>query len=974
MVRIFPRAAAVAMLLSLVTASAAFAAPQVKVLDDFEGGVINWTGIYRGSIVSEYAMHGSKAFKVTFEKGVEYPGITASKIDLDWTGYDTLKLDVYNPQTKPVGMEIRIDDDKSGDAYSSRYNGEYLLVNGQTSLEIPFEKIKASDRFIDPGKITHFEIFMSLPGEDTVLYFDNIRLTSGEEGPDTKARVLVTGGITPEVAALREQAIAARTCLAAVIEAARRRGFGTLEANIALVTANLGIDVRPQLPWYKGRESELYEYVIASCDAASDALKETLDGHRTVSPVPPIYDPASLRFEGPDLIEKEQSGPHNPAPVRLFSMLYQEKGPLCEYFTPCDYFFESNAFAGASRYDVEQAPLYKAYHEFADTHRVWNRDEGWCGHIVRDSASMGGGSEPVVVCLESTHTKTAIEEYLKARAPKWKDDPKLLVDIMGGELSYICYCDTTLALFRDYLKEQHKTIDGLNAAWGTNLKFFDEITIMPNASHAGGNRARWYNWQAFNCRRFVDHAAWSKSVLKELIPDMPVSVGAVSYSFRPDFGRSGVDEENIIRQVDDVVLNEAGPSTITTDLLWSLSDGRKPMIDFEYHGDVANVLPCFLHGNTAMAMWWWPDKPDTEFPQFNETALPFSWNIPLSDVAEALKIGLDIRRIGPQIAAFPKAKAEMAILYSRASMLQVPPEFLSGSETPYTMELKSVYSAMLGLDAPVRFISSMQVEEGKLAGYKLLVVPAATYVLDSEAEGILKFAADGGRVVITPNSLMFDQYARPKDYLARLGVSVKSVRSGSFGTSDVKRDAFLQGMIRETVAKDLPAEAVVCNANAPLPEGTRLSGRGVFQSIESTDGATVVAKTADGAKAILEIPYGRGMVYYLATPLAPESMNAFLDAVASRAGVSRPARFTVAGKRDWRIEARAVDVPGGILFYMTNRADKPLTVSAALPAGFSDAVDLRDPWRAVNLAAIEIGPGRTMIFAVKTEKPNDEAH
>ena len=683
-----------ATLLSPLLALAAFlvlspcvlaAEPKVKLLDDFESGAINWTGDYRGSIVSEYATHGEKAFKVTFPKGVDYPTIVASKVDLDWSGYDTLKMDVYNPQGRPVGFVIRIDDDKSGPTYASRYNGEILLVNGQTHLEIPFDRIKASDRPIDVAKIKLFEIFMDRPAEDTVLYFDNIRVTAGRRGArQDEGRDFAMGDVTPEIKAARDKAEAARVRLQAIIDAATKRGFGTLEANIALVTAGLGLDVRPELPWYKGRQGELYEYVARSCDEASDGLTAVLDGKRSAPPVPPIYNTATLAFQRarPRGEGRALRGRPPDADAYLLDALSARGAAL------------RVLHAGRLRFPLQRLrrrePIRRGGHAAlrrvppVPRHppRLERRRRLVRPHRAR---LLFDGRR------QRTRRRLPREPAHKGRhrgVPQGQRRASGRITLDSSSTSWAASSPTSATattrsrLFREYLAGQHKTIDTLNAVWGTDYKSFDDVTVMPNAKQAAENRARWYDWQAFNCKRFVDHAAWSKSVLRSISPEVNVAVGAVSYSLRPDFGRSGVDEENIIRRVDDVVLNECGPSTMTTDLLWSLSEGAKPMFDFEYHGDVASLLPNFLHGNTALAMWWWPDEPDTEFPQFNESALPYSWNIPLADVAEALKIALDVRRLSPEIAAFPKAPAEMAILYSRASMLQVPPEFATGTETP----------------------------------------------------------------------------------------------------------------------------------------------------------------------------------------------------------------------------------------------------------------------------------------------------
>jgi hypothetical protein len=47
---------------------------------------------------------------------------------------------------------------------------------------------------------------------------------------------------------------------------------------------------------------------------------------------------------------------------------------------------------------------------------------------------------------------------------------------------------------------------------------------------------------------------------------------------------SGIDEEKIINELDDVILNESGDSPIFSDLLTSLSEKKKVMVDPQLGG------------------------------------------------------------------------------------------------------------------------------------------------------------------------------------------------------------------------------------------------------------------------------------------------------------------------------------------------------------------------------------------------------
>ena len=105
--------------------------------------------------------------------------------------------------------------------------------------------------------------------------------------------------------------------------------------------------------------------------------------------------------------------------------------------------------------------------------------------------------------------------------------------------------------------------------------------------------------------------------------------------------------------------------------------GGKPVMDFEYHGVVHQILPSFLHGDAAISMWWWNDRKNwTPNEPINEWAssFPQSYTIPVRDIAKAMRDALDLRRLGREIAALGSAPRPIVLLYSKSSMLQQLPE------------------------------------------------------------------------------------------------------------------------------------------------------------------------------------------------------------------------------------------------------------------------------------------------------------
>ena len=59
---------------------------------------------------------------------------------------------------------------------------------------------------------------------------------------------------------------------------------------------------------------------------------------------------------------------------------------------------------------------------------------------------------------------------------------------------------------------------------------------------------------------------------------------------------------------------------------------------------------------------------------------------------------------------------------------------------------------------------------GDLAQRRILVLPGAQFVPQPVTDAILDWVAGGGTLIVSPDSLLADEYARPAGTLARLGL------------------------------------------------------------------------------------------------------------------------------------------------------------------------------------------------------------
>ncbi len=141
--------------------------PAVKVLYDFEDGKTEpFSG---GKITTENAPQGKNALLA--EKGSS----VTTNAPQDWSGYDFMKFDVFNPSDEPVMMYVEVRDDQSRD-YWTRVNYSTVVPPGKSTVSLP------TDMYVGeksrPGRplISAKVNFLALAPDKATLIFDNIRL------------------------------------------------------------------------------------------------------------------------------------------------------------------------------------------------------------------------------------------------------------------------------------------------------------------------------------------------------------------------------------------------------------------------------------------------------------------------------------------------------------------------------------------------------------------------------------------------------------------------------------------------------------------------------------------------------------------------------------------------------------------------------------------------------------------------------
>jgi hypothetical protein len=883
--------------------------------------------------------------RATFWKGYETTGFETNSLPLtDWSGWKSLKFDVTNLYPEPFSVYVRISDraDHPGDrTYTGGTFDGFVIGPGRDTVEISLENMRSPDEQpVDPKRIAYLGIFFNPLflrdgqdlkfSQDKAFRLSNLRLetVSARLQKQPYAEPLFKEAI-PALAAQKKQAEQAIAELRGLIQQAQARGIDTAYAGIYSFLADVAFQKRLVAFWQNRTQMqrETLDSLLRESRRATVELREVLDGKRQALVAPPVPAYSELQIRNGYFRLGEE-------PKLIFGMLYNRQGPLLRWFANSQTDYGTELVAGGTRHDVERQPIWEAYHRYPETHRV-----GWdhADHIIRDRGSWEVLGPPVNVCLESPRSRDAVAEMIDNFGRTHAGGRTHLVLNMGYEYTYVCYCDFTRQMWFDWLRGRYPSIAEANRVWKADYQDFTQVP-MPRPENAPSNRALWFDWASFNLYRFLEQIRWTRNQVRRTEPSKPLTVGSPYFAFSPSFWTALDEEELADSDITGVVLEENYHiDSLQPEYLHALA-GAKPVVDFEHHGVVHQILPSFLHGDAAISMWWWNDqKRWTPNEPINEWAssFPQSYTIPLRDVAKAMRDALDLRRLGREIAALGSAPRPIVLLYSKTSMLQhLPGEFGDADVTPHVFYLRHLYNASQSIGPYVGLTTEKKILAGDLKNRKVLVMPAAEFVPERVTAELLSWVEQGGTLVVSPDSLLADEYAQPTNVLQTLGLRL--VRR------EPPRLQRGEKVVTEYNLEDLPELRVLPEARDLFRERARRLVAAGSRQIVACDPALVLARFADGQPALLRIGKRAGSVYWLTAPLLPRSWAGFLSLVAAKAGPSVGLRVWTAQQQFIpELEFRVREYQNGHLAYFYNNSDQLLRFMWQASFPYSRVIDRR---------------------------------
>ena len=372
-------------------------------------------------------------------------------------------------------------------------------------------------------------------------------------------------------------------------------------------------------------------------------------------------------------------------------------------------------------------------------------------------------------CIEAPNTRLVMEKWLEALMPLIAHHPALHSICLSNEPQYQGRCGYERAAFQGWLKAKWGSIRKANAAYGTRFQRFEDIELPQDASHYGLYFDRW----RFNQERFVAFHEMLRERIHRYAPDLPVHAKVMSHAFE-DPGRFevGIDYERftLLDRIagNDCVMafngdrrGEYACDWQTMALNYTLQHSAapdSPIFNSENHiigdGDTRYIPESYIrtvywqeavHGQGATTTWVWDRGQAGDMAENILTR---------ANCARALgRVALDLQRLAPEVYALSRAEADFAIVYAYSSLLP---------SKDYHDEVRAAFEGAYFTGGVTDFVSERQIESGKLARYKLVVVPLVSHAPDVVVRALNDYIRNGGTVMTVGHCFAHDQYGRPR--------------------------------------------------------------------------------------------------------------------------------------------------------------------------------------------------------------------
>ncbi len=629
----------------------------------------------------------------------------------------------------------------------------------------------------------------------------------------------------------------------------------------------------------------------------------------------------------------------------------------------------------------------------------------WVGHrypdgrfVDRSGAIIDTQSAPGF-CIDHSGVRREIVNFLGALSREANRYPALYGwDVWSephvinwAEFPYLrnpefCFCSSSQARFREWLKAKYQTLDRINAAW--YRKFENWNQVEPPRYPTILSYTDYIDWRSFIDDKLAGDLKTRIDAIRSADTIHPITSHAAAPAlFTSPTDGYGEPDDWKMSDTADFFGTSIYPKHSQSTQPWSYgklaagldftrsaghSFGKGFWIGELQAGQGATGMriadpvtaddeqfwmwQAVAHGARELAIYaWYPMSSGFESNGYGLINLD-------GTITERARIAGSVAKIlnhhASELLNAQPAPAQVAILYNRLSyMVGGSQPSLSNLGNAERDSLTGLYRAFFEQQVPIDFVHPEDVIHNKLNQYKILFMPFPVMLSKVTAEGIKNYIQSGGTVVAEARLGWNDERGFASDIIPGFGLNEV------FGA-------------REKLIRPVEHPLLTIKGQAqPVP------GAAYEEELEPRPGAHVLGQFADGEPAVVANSWGKGKAILIGSFVAlaynagpSDAAKQFLISLARAAGVSQ--ELEIAGQGTSELEARRMVSGREQLVFVFNhsKSSADSTVSIHLPWQLGQAHDLFDessvPFQMKNGRAEfhkNLAAGEIWVFSLESE-------
>ncbi|WP_170192075.1 beta-galactosidase [Rhodoglobus vestalii] len=377
-------------------------------------------------------------------------------------------------------------------------------------------------------------------------------------------------------------------------------------------------------------------------------------------------------------------------------------------------------------------------------------------------------------CPSSPEFRTAALGLVQKVAERYSSHPGLALWHVSNELgchNALCYCNTSAAAFRHWLRARYSTIDALNEAWGTafwSQRYSDWNQIQPpRTTLSSANPAQRLDFSRFSSDELLDYYRAEAELLRGH-STIPVTTNfMVTAHIRSQNYWQWASEMDVI--ANDHYLDHRLPHPISelsfaADLTRGLAQGKPWMLMEQASSAVSwqphnlakqpgemmrNTLTHVARGaDTVCFFQWRASRHGAE--KFHSALLPHA-GTDTSQWRETLDLGAKLHAL--ESLAGTRVESSVALIFSWEAWWAAEGDAQPSQDVRYLEQVHAAYEALRANGVTVDVVAP----GAALDEYELVVVPSLYLVDDHSVDIITEFVERGGVAVVTFFSGIVDE-------------------------------------------------------------------------------------------------------------------------------------------------------------------------------------------------------------------------